>query len=138
MSTKYRDPKHVPLENLICRLNELANAITRGGESKDRELTMRVPAECDRDADLVIGEAARRLQQAEQENERVRQANLDVMMHFEDMKACKERAEARVAAYERTTERLGLACQRGYMSGEVVIEQIRQAVDQLERGEGDE
>ena len=35
------------------------------------------------------------LQQAEEENERVRQANLDVMMHFDDMKAEKEKAEAR-------------------------------------------
>lgn len=38
-----------------------------------------------------------KLEQAEQENERVRQANLDVMMHFEDMKAAKEKAEALVA-----------------------------------------
>lgn len=65
MSTKYRDPKHVPSEALIARLNELADAITRGGESKEGELTMRVPAECDRDADLVISEAARRLEKAE-------------------------------------------------------------------------
>lgn len=65
MSTKYRDPKHVPSEALIARLNELADAITRGGESKEGELTMRVPAECDRDADLVISEAARRLGKAE-------------------------------------------------------------------------
>jgi len=35
-----------------------------------------------------------RCREAEQENERVRQANLDVMMHFEDMKAAKEQAEA--------------------------------------------
>jgi hypothetical protein len=31
----------------------------------DGEFTMRVPAECDRDADLVLAEAARRLEQAD-------------------------------------------------------------------------
>lgn len=35
-----------------------------------------------------------------EENEQVRQANLDVMMHFEDMKAAKEKAETRVAELE--------------------------------------
>lgn len=41
-----------------------------------------------------------RCREAEQENERVRQANLDVMMHFEDMKAAKEQAEARTQYLE--------------------------------------
>jgi ferredoxin-NADP reductase len=40
------------------------------------------------------------LEQAEEENERVRQGNLDVMMHFEDMKAEKERLEARVEKHK--------------------------------------
>lgn len=39
-----------------------------------------------------------------EENERVRQANLDVMMHFEDMKAAKEKAEARVGELEEEME----------------------------------
>lgn len=34
--------------------------------------------------------------EAETENERVRLANLDVMMHFDDMKAAKDNAEERV------------------------------------------
>ena len=37
---------------------------------------------------------------ANEENEHVRQANLDVMMHFEDMKAAKQKAAARVAELE--------------------------------------
>lgn len=72
MSAKYQDPRHVPLEKLTERLDELADAITRGGESMDRELTMRIPAECDRDADLVIGEAASRLTRLQSEVERLR------------------------------------------------------------------
>ena len=41
--------------------------------------------------------AAEQITITQTENERVRQANLDVMMHFEDMKAAKEQAEARCA-----------------------------------------
>lgn len=40
------------------------------------------------------------LEKAQTENERVRQANLDVIMHFEDMKAAKEKAEGRVTELE--------------------------------------
>ena len=62
MSTKYKRTKEVPTDILIARLKELADAITKGREAVDREFTMRVPAECDRDADLVLVEAARRLE----------------------------------------------------------------------------
>ena len=62
MSTKYKRTKEVPTEILVARLKELADAITKGREAVDREFTMRVPAECDRDADLVLAEAARRLE----------------------------------------------------------------------------
>ena len=61
MSTKYQNSKDVPMEVLIARLDELADAVAGGRESQSREFTMRIPAECDRDADLVIAEAARRL-----------------------------------------------------------------------------
>ena len=47
-----------------------------------------------------VQELRQQLAAANEENERVRQANLDVMMHFEDMKAAKEKAEARVAKLE--------------------------------------
>lgn len=45
-------------EALLACLNEIVYAITTGDRS---ELTMRIPAEPDRDADLVITEAAQRL-----------------------------------------------------------------------------
>lgn len=41
-----------------------------------------------------------KLEQAQTENERVRQANRDVMAHFEDMEAAKELAEARCVELE--------------------------------------
>lgn len=58
MSTKYEDPKLVPTSVLIERLKELADAIAKGNRD---ELTMRIPAEVDRDADIVLAESARRL-----------------------------------------------------------------------------
>ena len=61
MSTKYRDSKDIP-STLICqRLNELAHAVTKGKDAINREFSMSVPAELDRDADLVLSEAARRI-----------------------------------------------------------------------------
>lgn len=65
MSTKYRDSADVPTDVIVARLRRLVGAITGGRESMDGEFTMRVPAECDRDADLVLAEAARRLEQAD-------------------------------------------------------------------------
>lgn len=62
MSTKYQSTKEVPTETLIARLNELSDAIVGGRESQEREFTMRIPAECDRDADLVLAEVARRME----------------------------------------------------------------------------
>ena len=48
-----------------------------------------------------VQELRQQLAAANEENERVRQANLDVMMHFEDMRAAKEKVEARVAELEK-------------------------------------
>lgn len=58
MSTKYKDPNEVPTYVLTARLKELSKAIANGDFN---ELNMRIPAEVDRDADIVISEAARRL-----------------------------------------------------------------------------
>ena len=59
MSTQYKKGSDVPTETITKRLDELATAITKG--QLDGEFSMRVPAECDRDADLVIAEASDRL-----------------------------------------------------------------------------
>lgn len=61
MSQKYKQSKDVPNEVIIERLRELAKAVTKR-DSLEREFTMRVPAELDRDADLVLSEAAKRLE----------------------------------------------------------------------------
>lgn len=62
MSTKYRTSEEVPTAVLCERLHQLAEAISNGKEYTGREFTMRVPAEVDRDADLVMTEAAQRLE----------------------------------------------------------------------------
>lgn len=61
MSTKYRSPRDVPAYVLADRLNELADVVSQKRDRIDAEFTMRIPAECDRDADLVLAEAARRV-----------------------------------------------------------------------------
>ncbi|WP_062359550.1 hypothetical protein [Vreelandella aquamarina] len=63
MSTKYSSSQDVPNTSLADRLDELSIAVTQKGEVRDSELTMRIPAEVDRDADLVLAEAAKRLRE---------------------------------------------------------------------------
>lgn len=61
MSTQYRKSSEVPTEILAKRLSELADAVTKGPDSVRCEFTMRVPAELDHDADLVLSGASMRL-----------------------------------------------------------------------------
>ena len=61
MSRKYKDSCEVPLDVLCKRLEELSYAVTKGRDSVKKEFTMSIPAEVDRDADIVICEAAIRL-----------------------------------------------------------------------------
>ena len=66
MSTKYGATDRVPTEILAARMEELSLVVTQGREAVVREFTMRVPAEMDRDADLVLHAAANRLLELEQ------------------------------------------------------------------------
>jgi hypothetical protein len=59
MSTRYKRGCDVPNGTLATRLDELAHVVTTG--TFGSEFSMRVPAELDRDADIVMTEAARRL-----------------------------------------------------------------------------
>lgn len=61
MSRDYKHGDKVPCDVLAARLNQLARAVTEGPDAVRREFTMRVPAELDRDADVVIWEASKRL-----------------------------------------------------------------------------
>lgn len=59
MSTRYKRSADVPNDVLAASLKELAHIIATGNLGS--EFTMRVPAELDRDADLVLAEAANRI-----------------------------------------------------------------------------
>jgi len=61
MSTTYKAGDYIPSEILCQRLIDLATAVTKGQPTILREFTMRVPAERDHDADLVLSEAAARI-----------------------------------------------------------------------------
>ena len=69
MSSKYKHGDIVPTAVLCARVKELIKAITArdSGRSIDREFDMRIPAELDRDADLVLSQIVRRIQQLEQD-----------------------------------------------------------------------
>ncbi|MCP4259298.1 MAG: hypothetical protein GY774_17575 [Planctomycetes bacterium] len=72
MSTKYKHGDRVPTPILIKRLRELADAATIQGRNSgafEREFTIRIPAELDRDADLVLSEVARRLSEWQDEQD---------------------------------------------------------------------
>lgn len=60
MSRKYKEGDYIPSEVLAKRLDELSNAVANGNLE---EFSMRVPVELDRDADVVLAEAAKRIRQ---------------------------------------------------------------------------
>ena len=65
MSTAYKKSEEVPDDILANRLEQLSSAVVaRMNMDMSKflnEFTCRIPAELDRDADLVLSEAARRL-----------------------------------------------------------------------------
>ena len=64
MSRQYKYGDRVPTDVLVKRLDELAMAVTKGQKGMD-EFYMRIPAELDHDADLVMSECAMRLEKYE-------------------------------------------------------------------------
>ena len=76
MSRTYKNSSDVPLDTIIARLHELSDAVVGGRKTQKQEFVMRVPAECDHDADLVLAEAAVRLNALRNYNAEL-QADLD-------------------------------------------------------------
>lgn len=81
-------------EQLIRRRRELSNAITDGREARDREFTMRIPADPERDADLVLNAAADRIEALEKRLENV----------IEDMRSAARKVNAQL--YESIIDRI--------------------------------
>lgn len=62
MSTEYKESRDVPNDVLARRLRELSNHIVNRKGDFLSEFTMRIPAEVDRDADIVLSESADRIE----------------------------------------------------------------------------
>ena len=77
MSTTYKHFNEVPSWLLADRLEQLSDAVCDGKEAMEREFTRRIPAELDRDADLVLQQAAQRIRELEQELSDHRQEQMD-------------------------------------------------------------
>jgi len=65
MSNKYKEGDYIPSAVLAKRLDELACAVAEGKKGTDREFKIRIPAELDRCADLVMSAAAERIRELE-------------------------------------------------------------------------
>ncbi len=62
MTTQYKTANEVPTATIAARLEELSDCLLkRDKAAMDREFTIRIPAELDRDPDLVLSIAASRL-----------------------------------------------------------------------------
>ena len=75
--------------DIIDRLHEIANAIADANYS---ELTMRIPAEPDRDADLVVSSAAREIARLRSELAEYRQKNALLREALDDAAERMDRA----------------------------------------------
>jgi len=65
MSKKYREYGSVPTDVLANRLLQLSAAVGKSSFEMLSEYTRRIPAELDRDADLVLSQSARRMTELE-------------------------------------------------------------------------
>ena len=74
VSETYKKTEEVPTCVLCERLEVLSTAVTKGRDGIEKEFDMRVPAAVDRDADLVLSEASKRLTEQTGEIERLQTA----------------------------------------------------------------
>lgn len=72
MSNQYKHGDHVPTDVLVKRLRELVEVITKRRVDLKYEFSMSIPAQLDRDADLVLSEVADRLETFDNERKAVR------------------------------------------------------------------
>jgi hypothetical protein len=97
MSTKYQHSTEVPTEVLAKRLDELSDAVVarmnRDNATFEREFTCRIPAELDRDADLVLSEAASRLIELKEELTKSTDQNDLVLDEFVRVKCLTDNTE---------------------------------------------
>lgn len=88
MSRKYSQSKDVPLDIILDRVDELASACT-SRVAFDGQFTMRIPAEVDRDADLVLNEVVLRCRKLMSEVSKLR-AERDHAVKLLDKARCEQ------------------------------------------------
>jgi hypothetical protein len=102
MSTKYKHGDAIPIDVIARRLEELSNAVVArmncDNAKFEREFTCRIPAELDRDADVVLSEASLRLSK---QQERIAELEETVSKHIE---ICERHVSTRKYLEKRITE----------------------------------
>ena len=96
-------PALVTNNDLIRRLNELSDAVTKG-RSGMSEFTMRVPAEPKRDADLVLSEAAIRLDRYQQSSKTAAEYMKAIITGKLDKGSCITLADAALKGLEQNND----------------------------------
>jgi len=76
MSTDFKEFSEVPTKALSSRLAYLSDVFARKKGNVSHEITMRVPAELDRDADLVCANAAVRLSELSSKVDKLKAENV--------------------------------------------------------------
>ncbi len=100
MSTYYRSFDQVPNSVIADRLNQLSEA-SKSVARHSNEFTMRIPAEVDRDADIVLAGTAIRLLALEAENAALKAEN-------EALKVSSDLLQRRVAQLVELVQENGL------------------------------
>lgn len=104
MSRQYKHSSDVPSSVLADRLDELVKVITdkslRPEQPLPYEFYMRIPAEVDHDADIVMSEAARRLRAPRQVSDEDVDRAMEIFLHpynvgyYKGLRAVLENYEA--------------------------------------------
>ena len=84
MSTKYKEFSEVPTVTLGSRLAYLSDVFAHKKGNIDNEITMRVPAELDRDVDLVCLNSANRLLKLQTHVEQLQAENVALRIALTD------------------------------------------------------
>ena len=93
------------MSDIVNRLRELADAVTRGPDAVAREFTMSIPARPERDADLVLSAAA-------DEIERLRATLERQQLSYEREREIDQNEIERLIALRRDDARDALAAER--------------------------
>ena len=112
MSTKYKKYNDVPTDVLANRLEQLSDSVDKGYDEMRREFTRRIPAELDRDADLVLSQSARRMTELTAELAKVtaeRDAICSMIIDLDDMCVdSEEYGELGLELLAKAQDKLGL------------------------------